>query len=1257
MKIDLNNVNITLNEFQRLSEGKYNAGEVRLVNESTLTKMNNHVHTTGKNVEIITHAEVLAIKEALVKALSQHGVQADEINRVRSELGLAPARTNDTGLILRSVKPLSRQQIRTILDRNAATINKNATTNENGDRVFISPSKTLYAPTREEADRIEKREIVTEQLSEGDRQIKVNKDIANFQSVIAGNVDYKDDETRQAMLNEAHAQLDALYVVCNAHPRENVKATATLKLPSGYVITMPTDKSEAEFARQLEDIIVRLQTEPSAVEYNVRDHYKALSPEEKQAFLAALPNDPQGGFKARIIATAYLYVRGITDYAMLSLPNRLSDADAIALARHLASLHKDVRDNALMQDALLLEMAAKPPQNISKQRTAHVPATSTFDYIDYLKDALTSSFIKNHMPGHALLIANTRLIVRDRLGTKGLPDDTPDYMIVKKGILDHAINEASAKGTVRITEETLRELYLSTALKTAALRIVSDVAKKELESFGGSVFEVQSVQSTIITRHPEFIQELMEAKSPEEADQVVEKYRAVVRNVVQVRQEIKEARAGVEDRVRRGIAEKLGVPLEAMEPDFIQLKEITDKADALVLSIAQGYGNLSTKAEYEKAFNDHADKFIAERIAIFDAVDALDLPQETKDSIKAELLTLDKVKDINIEYLIAEAKKVDTTALEALLRNGAPKEQIYNAMAVISESIRNTVNTMLAGKENMGPDDTIGPASTLIHMVAGMHPGLEHLVAEFFEKPEVMSGLLTTRDYNLLNKTEAFQCLSTNPSLCGNYERLVAIRKKLFIAPRQTSAFKAAGGAERAMAAGYHPSELPMLAKAFALYKGATKCSDADAIAAVLDPQSKARRLLDYGGRFIENAENFAKGLRLMDQFSAWYSQLMEEIKSKDRSNPTKLNLNETIVKPEAKLGVEKFLFEEIAINPSHDLDEQNPENIFGMERNKAMRCLGRSYMLSSTDTFAAIPPEKRGLIYDVFDALDPLAMTQEARKARKMIGVAALLISRILKHYDEVEQLRTEGYLDREHLVPLLYGDLGVAPNADNLQIENQIQRTMYAHPSIMVPLIALANDSGATFDECATALRSGQRLPNAPYVTSLSGKLTELDGTATGGRNLMLGDLCRPTNVKRISDETLVLKSENSRFIFHFPDGETIAAKIGPKDDPKVVAANNAIADKLETLCGKVHQKQLAKIYFCLSQSMIGPNVRGSFTTHDIASDEHMAVTSTLVKDDATGAITITYTEPEGFPVHFHWTATVALDGTVTSTPTVIE
>ena len=79
MAINLSNVNISLNEFHRLSHGEYNAGEVKLAGETKLAKMNNHVGSFFANKEIISHEEVIAIKQALVKALSQNGVQEDAL--------------------------------------------------------------------------------------------------------------------------------------------------------------------------------------------------------------------------------------------------------------------------------------------------------------------------------------------------------------------------------------------------------------------------------------------------------------------------------------------------------------------------------------------------------------------------------------------------------------------------------------------------------------------------------------------------------------------------------------------------------------------------------------------------------------------------------------------------------------------------------------------------------------------------------------------------------------------------------------------------------------------------------------------------------------------------------------------------------------------------------------------------------------------------------------------------------------------------
>ena len=141
MAINLANLNISLDQFQKMATGDYNAGEVALKSESKLTKINNHVHRLSANTKSISHEEILAIKNAFMKALSANGVGMDEINKIRKELGLAPDETAPKSLAERSIKPLSRQQIRDIIDRNVGTIN--ATRAERGQKAFKT-SAQLY---------------------------------------------------------------------------------------------------------------------------------------------------------------------------------------------------------------------------------------------------------------------------------------------------------------------------------------------------------------------------------------------------------------------------------------------------------------------------------------------------------------------------------------------------------------------------------------------------------------------------------------------------------------------------------------------------------------------------------------------------------------------------------------------------------------------------------------------------------------------------------------------------------------------------------------------------------------------------------------------------------------------------------------------------------------------------------------------------------------------------------------------------------
>jgi hypothetical protein len=462
---------------------------------------------------------------------------------------------------------------------------------------------------------------------------------------------------------------------------------------------------------------------------------------------------------------------------------------------------------------------------------------------------------------------------------------------------------------------------------------------------------------------------------------------------------------------------------------------------------------------------------------------------------------------------------------------------------------------------------------------------------------------------------------------------------------------------EKALMKGYLPAELPKLARVAHLYQQATECSDAEAEAAALDPHSAARRLFDFGGRFTLNAGNFKKGLALMEKFDAWYADLRGDKEAKRRDTPTKLNANFTVCTDAAKPGIEKFVFEEIASNAKLPLDAKNPEDVFGMAKNPAMQFVGRGYATSVATSLAQMPPEKRRLVFAVFNALDKLPKNAaEVQRARgEKIDNGRLVAARVIKHFDAVAALQKAGKLDRAHLVPLLYPDVEVPPNAGNREISTAYRNRLMQNPETMGAIHMIAENSGATIDEATAAYNEGMRLPNV--ISPFSAKLEEMDGTARGGRDLLLVDLNRASAPVFIAGEAPAIEEKDAKFVFRFPGGEKMEALTGLGTDPDVAASGNAIADKIAELCGNVHPKQLANVYYAMTQSGISSNVNGGFRNEGISSDEHMALTFTLSRNEDTGAITIKYSEPEGMPLKFNWTTTIDVEGNAVSTPMLID
>ena len=469
--------------------------------------------------------------------------------------------------------------------------------------------------------------------------------------------------------------------------------------------------------------------------------------------------------------------------------------------------------------------------------------------------------------------------------------------------------------------------------------------------------------------------------------------------------------------------------------------------------------------------------------------------------------------------------------------------------------------------------------------------------------------------------------------------------------------FQDAASVGKATSMGYVSSELPKLARVANIYQQATGCTDAEAETAALDPNSKARRLFDCGGRFNLNAENFKKGLALMDKFPAWFSNLHDDYAAGKHDTTTKLNLNAGICNRNAEKAVAKFLLEEIAVNPNIPLDAENPEDAFGMANNPAMRFVGRNYTMSFANSLAQIPPEKRSVLYAVFDAFDKIPTNADELANRREISQGTLLAARVIKNFDAVVALKAEGKLDRANLVPLLYPDFNLPPAADNAQINDAYDELISRRPSIIMQVHMVAAKTGVPIDAAVDAVINNRHIENLQWVASYSGSLEQLDGTAAGGRKTMLGDLHRPTTPTLTESKELAIPFENAKFVFNFPGGEKLVAEAGADNSQKVTDANNAIADKLAELCGRAHPKQLANVYYALSQSSIGGNTKGGLAQYGIASDEHIAVTFTISRNDDTGAVTIKYSEPKDLPVKFNWTTTIDVDGGSVTTPMRVD
>ena len=157
--LDLNGLSFSVEDFQKLASGKYNAGHIILDKKGKLDIANNHRILTGLNRVRTNAADALAVRIAFADALEAAGVSEERMEAVRERLGLGADSSFKAGV---SLTPLTRQEVREIIDANIGEINVRRA---DGDKLLTEAQLHAGLDEQTKAERAAIRQSVTEEAN------------------------------------------------------------------------------------------------------------------------------------------------------------------------------------------------------------------------------------------------------------------------------------------------------------------------------------------------------------------------------------------------------------------------------------------------------------------------------------------------------------------------------------------------------------------------------------------------------------------------------------------------------------------------------------------------------------------------------------------------------------------------------------------------------------------------------------------------------------------------------------------------------------------------------------------------------------------------------------------------------------------------------------------------------------------------------------------------------------------------------------
>ena len=141
-------IEVSFAKFDAIASGDHNAGQIDYETTRTgisLKKVNHHVTFRNLNKATVATERTVELKRAFVRAMTTRlGGDTAAIAEIRKSLGLPPDDTNPKALSARTIEPLTRQEVRELIDKYVRHIGDgSATADEDRESVNAENARRL----------------------------------------------------------------------------------------------------------------------------------------------------------------------------------------------------------------------------------------------------------------------------------------------------------------------------------------------------------------------------------------------------------------------------------------------------------------------------------------------------------------------------------------------------------------------------------------------------------------------------------------------------------------------------------------------------------------------------------------------------------------------------------------------------------------------------------------------------------------------------------------------------------------------------------------------------------------------------------------------------------------------------------------------------------------------------------------------------------------------------------------------------------